>query len=256
MRKQFIIIAALLCALPGYAQDDRTSAKKVPQTAVSTSPEPVTTAGDDDLFMSAPRFNGEAIDLHDTGSRPYGTAKTDTVSLNLPAVDQLGQARPLGIYPYGWGGWSNWRLHKGLNVSLGAAVSAQFGHGAMSGVGFSQNISAMYVMPLSNKLSIAVGGYFTNMDWGRYSYREAGVNAMLGYRFNDHWEGYVYAQKSITGSRHMPMPLYDMNALGDRIGAAVRYNFSPSFSIQLNVESNSRPSFSDAHDFYMQAPRH
>ena len=34
-----------------------------------------------------------------------------------------------------------------------------------------------------------------------------------------------------------------MNDMGDRIGAAVRYNFSPNFSIQMSVESrkvNSR----------------
>jgi hypothetical protein len=41
----------------------------------------------------------------------------------------------------------------------------------------------------------------------------------------------------------MPYPLYDMSNLGDRIGAAVRYNFSPSFSIQVNVESREYPSF-------------
>ena len=34
----------------------------------------------------------------------------------------------------------------------------------------------------------------------------------------------------------MPYPLYDMQALGDRVGAAVKYNFNPSFSVQVSVE--------------------
>ena len=94
----------------------------------------------------------------------------------------------------------------------------------------------MYAMPLTNKLSFALGGYFNNLSWAHDSYRDAGLNAVLGYRFNERWEAYLYGQESLMDKR-IPMPLYDVSDIGDRIGAAVKYNVSPSFSIQLNVES-------------------
>jgi len=83
---------------------------------------------------------------------------------------------------------------------------------------------------------VAVGGYFNNVFWGRDNYRNAGLQAIMGYRFNGHWEAYLYGQKSLVNNRLMPYPLYDMQALGDRVGAAVKYNFNPSFSVQVSVE--------------------
>ena len=157
-------------------------------------------------------------------------------SLHLPVLTRFGQMPYLSMFPYYWGGYPSWSLHKGLNVSLGASVFAQFGKHAYHGAGFSQNISMMYAMPLTNKLSFAVGGYFNNLSWAHDSYRDAGLNAVLGYRFNERWEAYLYGQKSLMDKR-IPMPLYDVSDIGDRIGAAVKYNVSPSFSIQLNVES-------------------
>ncbi len=63
---------------------------------------------------------------------------------------------------YGYG------LHKGLNVSLGASAFATFGKGLPHKGGFSQNINATYLAPLSKdgKLWIAAGGYFNNTFWG------------------------------------------------------------------------------------------
>ena len=125
-------------------------------------------------------------------------------------------------------------------MNVGASVFAQFGKHARHGAGFSQNISAMYAMPLTDKLSLAVGGYLNNVYWAHDSYRDAGVSAVLGYQFDEHWEAYLYAQKSLVDNnkfhRFTPYPLYDMGELRDRIGAAVKYNFSPNFSVQLSVE--------------------
>lgn len=69
--------------------------------------------------------------------------------------------------------------------------------------------------------------------------RDGGINAVLGYKFDERWEAYLYGQKSVMNSR-MPLPLYDMNGLGDRIGAAVKYNFSPKFSVTVSVEERRR----------------
>jgi hypothetical protein len=161
-------------------------------------------------------------------------------SLHLPAFTHDGHVL-VGRYPFYRYGWSTWDLHQGLNVSVGASVFAQFGKHAHGGVGFGQTISAMYAMPLTSKLSMAVGGYFNNMYWMHTPVREAGMTAVMGYRFDDHWEAYLYGQKALTGDRHVPYPLYDMGELGDRIGAAVRYNFNPSFSVEVSVGHESRP---------------
>lgn len=167
-------------------------------------------------------------------------------SLTLPRLNMLGQVMPpltrwYGMYPMFSGlGWGSWELHKGLNMSLGASVFAQFGKHAHHGAGFSQNLSAMYAASLTDNLSLAAGGYLNNTYWGHDAYRDAGLSAVLGYRFDDHWEAYLYGQKSLVSS-NIPYPLYDMNALGDRIGAAVKYNFTKSFSVTLSVEKGWGP---------------
>ena len=170
-------------------------------------------------------------------------------SLHLLPLNTYGHVHPFSLSPYWFGRWDNWQLHSGLNVSLGASVSAQFGKHARRGVGFGQSISAMYAMPLSERASLAVGGYFNNLSWGRDNFREAGLSAVFGYQFDEHWEAYIYAQKSLTNNHQAPLPLYSSmyslgglhNGWGDRIGAAVRYNFNPSFSIEVSLEKQWLP---------------
>lgn len=170
-------------------------------------------------------------DVYTTNNDVYTTNGKD--SLFLPPLNRYGGMR-LCSYPTDFFGLYDWDLHKGLNVNLGLSVFATFGKHAPKGAGFSQNIAAMYAVPLTGRLSLAVGGYFNNISWTGRIYRDAGFNAMLGYRFNERWEAYLYGQKSVTNNR-IPMPLYDMGDMDDRIGAAVRYNVSPSFSIQMSV---------------------
>ena len=136
--------------------------------------------------------------------------------------------------PFGHGNLYGWQFHKGLNVSLDVSVFAPIGKHTYGGVGFAQNISMMYVQPLSQKMCLAVGGYYNNMYWAHSSFQDAGINAALAYRFNDRWEGYLYAQKAVV--KNAPIMLMDIHDLCDRIGAAVKYNFSPSFSVQMSVE--------------------
>lgn len=159
-------------------------------------------------------------------------------SLHLPLMNRFGQSY-INMYPYDWFGVFDWQLHKGLNVSLGASVFASFGDGPWTGAGFTQSIAAMYAVPLTDKLSLAVGGYLNSLYWSRDAYHDAGFNAVLGYKFNEHWEGYVFGQKSVV-NRFMPLPLYDMSRAGDRIGASVKYNFNPRFSIQVTVSAEKR----------------
>ena len=201
-------------------------------------------------------YSGNMVTTSERGNQPTTqlsptTNPLESSPLALPPVNHLGQPRPTLLHPLFWGGWYDWQLHQGLNVSLGASVFAQFGKNAWhKGAGFQQNISMMFAQPITDRLSIAIGGYLNNVSWGSDSWRGAGISAIIGYRFNEHWEAYLYGQKSLTnnklgGVRHpyMMMPLYDMGAIGDRIGAAVKYNFSPTFSIQVAVEEIRLPDY-------------
>ena len=164
---------------------------------------------------------------------------------------------PVSMMPFSTYGYG---LHRGLNVSLDLSAFATFGKNLPHKGGFSQNINATYLAPLTKdgKLWIAGGGYFNNTFWGSDSYRDVGIYALLGYRFNEHWEAYVYGQLSINNnynrytSRYMAYPYYGwygwpsmgvmpmgygIGAAGDNvIGAGVKYNVNKNFSIGLNVE--------------------
>lgn len=161
-------------------------------------------------------------------------------ALSLPPLNSLGQMHYINRWPmnYSLTGYHDWDLHSGLNVSLGASVFTGFGNHAPSGAGFAQNVSGMYTVPFNDKLSLAFGGYFLNANWGGMNLRDAGLSAVLGYRFNERWEGYVYGQKSLIRPKTAWPYSWGMNELGDRIGAAIKYNFSPSFSFQVSVEEH------------------
>lgn len=226
MKKLLIILFLCVSAVSVYAQEDRR------HIAVTD------TIGGSDMMPQ-----NEIIGSADGPTHVYlqdgdfGVGMPQTDSLHLPAFDSLGRMY-VNMYPLDWCGAYNWDLHKGLNVNLGASVFASFGKGAWRGSGFGQNIAAMYAIPVNNKLSIAVGGYLNHLYWTSDSYMDAGLNAVIGYKFDEHWEGYIYGQKSLSNKR-MPYPLYDIGNIGDRIGAAVKYNFSPSFSIQVAVEGRT-----------------
>ena len=174
-------------------------------------------------------------------------------TLYLPTLNRYGQV-PINMYPYSlWGGYHYWNLHQGLNMNLGASVFGSWGGGNYLGTGFSQDISLMYAVPLSKKMSLAIGGYFSNTLFAHDTFRDAGISAVLGYRFNEHWEAYLYGQKSLV-KNHFPMPLYGMGYVGDRIGAAVKYNVNPTMSVEVNVEWMESPSYPVP--FYMKRPSH
>lgn len=189
-------------------------------------------------------------------------------SLNLPRMNQYGQPEAIGYYPLAFAGWNSWGLHRGLNVQIGASVFAQFGKGAHSGAGFQQDIALMYAMPVTDKLSVAVGGYLNNINYAGGNWHDAGLSAVIGYRFNDHWEAYIYGQKSVSNNmanrlrysmydgyyggtgfggfsrNFFGMPSYsvsDLANIGDRIGATVRYNFNNNMSIEVSVENRWLP---------------
>lgn len=225
MGKKLLFTISLLAVNSLLALAQEPDLKMLPQSNTATTVDHRYTA-------SEPNADHEAIsDFHDEASL-YMPSDT----LHLPVLNTLGQVQPISLYPLGWMGYYSWDLHEGLNVNFGASVFAAFGKHTPSGAGFGQNISAMYATSLTPRLSIAVGGYFSNLYWAHNSFRDGGFNAVVGYKFDEHWEGYIYGQKSIM-TRRMPPLLYDINHLGDRIGAAVKYNISPQMSFMISVES-------------------
>lgn len=179
-----------------------------------------------------------------TAQSPAQALEPSAKPLTLPALTDQGKMPSLS-HPYGlggwchpmWGGFGMWHLHEGLNVSLGLSVFSTFGSGGTwSGAGFGQNVAMLYAKPLTDRLSIAAGGYLSNATWAHDTFREAGLTAVLGYQFDEHWSGYLYGQKSLRRNQPMPCLLQDIHDMGDKIGAAIRYSFSPSFSVQLNIE--------------------
>ena len=162
-------------------------------------------------------------------------------TFSLPPLTYRGT---IATYPYlGWyTGFSNWELHPGLNASFSA--SAIFGFGRNSGSGFANSAAVMYAGQLMPKLSFSIGGYSSFLEYSSHQMKDAGLTAMLNYRFDEHWEAGVFAQKSMMQPK---MPLQQMwwlgSDFGDKIGAMVKYNINPHFSVQLSVWDQRNPRY-------------
>lgn len=184
-----------------------------------------------------------------TAAKPVGRKTFNEISPEREHTDTLSlpRMRSKGGMPFMtcplWTAmcFDQWDLHRGLNVNVGLSVFCAFGKGAPKGAGFGQDVSLYYAVPLTSKLSFALGGWVSHASWMSDSYTDAGLSGVLDYRFDEHWEAYVYGRKSIV-SKPMPYRLAMMQDLGDRIGAAVKYNFSPSFSVQVSVSAGKMKS--------------
>lgn len=229
----FIFAAMMMSALHAMGQTEMQ--KKAISSSEPTSPAS-SISTDDDVY---------SIASHPDYVLPATPLDTDT--LHLPSINGYGIpyiGNPWRMYCWGsWGMWHPWHLHKGLNLSLGASVFSTFGSGnTWSGAGFTQDISAVYALPLGKRATLAMGGYFSNMMWAHDVYRNAGLTATFGYQINERLTGYVYAQKSIVSNMPLPFFAYDLSNMGDRIGVAVEYKVNKSISIgaSFDVHNNGR----------------
>lgn len=175
---------------------------------------------------------------------------------SLSTQSKILSSAPFTAYAPGyWGGPTTWGLHRGLNVQVGLSAFTTWGKGNLNGTGFTQRLSAWYAEPLTKHITVAAGGYIENVNWRGSSYRNGGFSAVAAYRFNDRWSAYVYGQKSVMTGFRMPYTLYDISQIGDRIGAAVRYNFNPSLSVEVSVEKRWLPAGVPYYGFYDDSPR-
>jgi len=261
MKRNIIITAAVLFCTHLYAQEENAMTDTI-------SIEPIVSA----------QLHGarEATEEEKEYARMLAKEREEQrqIDMNLPQVNENGQVQtsPTYYHPY-WGAYwePSWRLHKGLNVNVGASVFASSGSGH-SGAGFSQDISLMYVTNLSKKATLAVGGYFNNVTWDGTNYTTAGVSALFGYRFNEHWSAYAFVQKAMNSGNIVPAygPYYGSMGYGygypygmgyagcyggygsafygrdasrymDRIGGGVRYEWGENNFVQIQVEYDRMP---------------
>ncbi len=231
----------------------------------------ITQSGQRMIYQGKPMKNVKYSVTPSSLSQLHGCTADEGYALRdgKNALDETYRQNPVGDLTYALAPTYGLGLHQGLNVSLGASAFATFGKNLPHKGGFSQSINATYLAPLTKdgKLWIAAGGYLNNTFWGSDSYRDAGLYAIMGYRFNEHWEAYVYGQLSVAnnyGSIYGPyggygpygygrygmgcypgmwgmggtMPFgYGMGTPGANVlGAGVRYNVNKNFSIGINVE--------------------
>lgn len=188
MRKYIFIMAVVLCT-PLSAQNTKGN-----HSGDTSAVEPI-----ESVRLQGPR---EATEAEKAYARRLAEdrAQQAQIDSNLPLIAENGQTVTPGDFYYpGWGyGFGAWRLHEGLNVNLSASAFAGFGHGNSHGAGFSQDVSLMYVTNLSKKATLAVGGYVNHLTYRSGNYFVGGVNAVLGYQFNEHWSAYAFVQKAFT----------------------------------------------------------
>lgn len=264
--RKFFILAAFAClfTVTCNAQDVSLSAKDMPARFDESALQRIMPT----------RYGGRSRQWREEAMAEAERQSQHQDSLMLPPLNAQGQVDTTCRYPLAFGGWNSWGLHRGLNVQIGASVFAEFGKGAHSGAGFQQNIALMYAMPINDKLSVAVGGYLNNVNYAGGNWHDAGLSAVVGYRFNEHLEAYIWGQKSITNnvgnrlryglydgyyggygfggygfggfSRNFygfpSYSAYDLSGIGDRIGATLRYNFNNNMSIEVTVENRWMPS--------------
>lgn len=238
-----LIISFLFFSMTGFSQENNIQGMTEP---VSDMPE--TGIMDDSHYLN--------------GMVPVGKIDRDLPqkqdSLHLPMLDNYGRvySHYSWLYPY-MGSWGLWNVHEGLNVQLGVSAFTSFGKNSFSGWG--QNLSAVYAKPINDRMSLAVGGFMNNYSTGMGTFRNAGITAVLNYRLNEHWEAFVYGQKSFMdnsstmfshydpygygmfGYGMMYNPMYDMGVFGDRIGAGVTWKPTQSTSVQVQFEVRSDP---------------
>lgn len=168
--------------------------------------------------------------------------------------------------------------NSGLHASVDLSAFATFGGGSSHKGGFAQDINVSYLSPLTKdgKLWIDAGGYLSNIYYGGDSYRDAGIHAMLNYRFDEHWEAYVYGQLSLAsnynsyyngyyGYENRYFPNYygmrGMSMYGDGVGVpganviglGARYHVNKNLSFGVSVQgiwyNNKALDYSHRYDY-------
>ena len=212
MERHFRLLLLLFAALPALAQA---------QFATDDGPTATATARD---TLAADSLAGET----------YTEPALPLLDLGAPGLD--------GCAPWDYGLYGPaWRLHEGFNAQFALSLTAAFGRGAPSGVGFGQSAALAYALPLGKRFDMAAGVYAAHLDWGGYQRTEGGFAALLRYRLTDRVSLYAYGTKRFLPSHNLRQdffPLY-LPAPKDRLGAMAEFKIGNNAMIQVSVERNS-----------------
>ena len=132
-------------------------------------------------------------------------------------------------------------LHDGLNVSFGTSVFASFGKNAFHGVGFTQDISLLYTVPLSAKTSLTVGGFADFTQYAHTSSHRVGVSVALDHDFNEKWSATVFGHKTLANDGLPFVPYDDFRHPGSSLGTTVRYRPGENFSLEVTMQVVREP---------------
>lgn len=141
-----------------------------------------------------------------------------------------------------YGGCGIWDLHEGLNANVGMYVTTSFGRNRFPGVGFGVGVSTMYAKMLTNRLSLAAGGFYNHLVWGSSSINQVGLNLMLGYQLTDRLSVYGYVSRAFTPSNiETLIPVFPyLDCYGSRFGAMFHFNVNEHVSVSVSVEELRR----------------
>ena len=132
-------------------------------------------------------------------------------------------------------------LHDGLNVSFGTSVFALFGKNVFHGVGFTQDISLLYAVPLSAKTSLTVGGFADFTQYVHTSSRRVGMSVALHHDFNEKWSATVFGHKTLANDGLPFVPYDDFRHPKNSLGATVRYRPGENFSLEVTMQVVCEP---------------
>lgn len=240
MQKKRIRILGLLLVLMSVG----VSAQNLPERARQVEVDSV-------IVVSGPS-SSMPVEGHSAGANlewknelePVSEVDADTSKAMKPLFSPLAVVRPSIVYypdDY-WYGSGLWSLHEGFNACLNMSVTTSFGRNRFPGVGFGTGISAMYAKMLTDRLVMAVGGFYNHLSWNNFNENHFGLNVMMGYHFNDHVSVYAYGSKAFWPTNHNrmipPFPYFD--AFGERFGGMLHIKVNDSFSFSVGVEELRR----------------
>lgn len=248
MRKLFFYISLLFSPLAAFAQSetnsvtfigvDKMKAEVLPQESTdSTLLTPDSQLSSPDSQLSAFKSSLSTLSL-------YRWGKPNLFSLWSPS------------YPFGWGA-GMWDLHEGLNGEIGAGVTVGWGkNNPFKGASFFTDVSLMYVKPISDKWTVAIGGTVSRFRFFNENQVMGSVTAMANYQFNEHLSATIFGAYhdnfSGTNTFNCFSPFLERCA---EVGANFSYKFNNDvtvgigFSEYIPVNTNNvRP--------WLPAPRH
>lgn len=197
------------------------------------------------FFVSAQKIKSSELPLNDT------IAQTEPLTATVPSIKMLNPPlqSPLSdrtITPFGMYGLTphlfspfTWELHQGLNASIGMSLTYSPSRFAPSGVGFGQDATLLYALPLGKRWSVAAGLYAENMNWGGYNTRNVGIVGIAAYRVNERISLYAYGNKSLTPETNRYLAPYAFNP--DRFGGVLNIDLGNHTNISFGIHNVVMP---------------